>query len=110
MGEIVGEPLLDGEGIQIDTLITSQIPNATYIVELEIGTSVTGIEWGAFQYCSGLTSVSIPDSVTRIEEWAFMECSELTSMTFIGKTIEQVQAMDNYGNWGFEDTSIIHVA
>ncbi|MBQ1199581.1 MAG: leucine-rich repeat protein, partial [Bacteroidaceae bacterium] len=43
--------------------------------------SVTSIGWGAFSYCSGLTSVTIPNSVTSIGYSAFDSCSGLTSVT-----------------------------
>ena len=43
--------------------------------------SVTAIGYSAFQYCSGLTSVTIPNSVTSIEGSAFQYCSGLTSVT-----------------------------
>ena len=42
---------------------------------------MTGIGSYAFQYCSGLTSVTIPNSVTSIEYGAFWGCSGLTSVT-----------------------------
>ncbi len=34
----------------------------------------------AFNYCSELTSITIPDSVTTIGSWAFSDCSGLTSI------------------------------
>ena len=34
-----------------------------------------------FEYCSGLTSVTLPDSVTSIGDYAFSGCSGLTSIT-----------------------------
>ena len=43
--------------------------------------SVTSIGDGAFYYCSGLTSVTIPNSVTSIGDGAFSYCSGLTSIT-----------------------------
>ena len=46
------------------------------------GKPVTRIGEGAFYYCSGLTSVTIPDCVTNIGEYAFLGCSGLTSVTF----------------------------
>ena len=42
--------------------------------------SVTSIGNVAFQFCRGLTSVSIPNSVTSIGNYAFNNCSSLTSV------------------------------
>ena len=44
---------------------------------------VTSIELGAFAYCSGLTSVSIPNTITSIGEWAFPVCTVLTSIDVV---------------------------
>jgi hypothetical protein len=46
--------------------------------------SVTSIGEGAFDGCSGLTSVTVPDSVTSIGESAFQGCNGLTSVTIPG--------------------------
>ncbi len=45
------------------------------------GLPVTTISNGAFEGCTGLTSVTIPDSVTRIEYDTFYGCTGLTSVT-----------------------------
>ena len=42
--------------------------------------SVTSIGDCAFEYCSGLRSITIPDSVTSIGDYAFDGCSGLTSV------------------------------
>ncbi len=40
-----------------------------------------------FEYCSGLTSVTIPNSVTSIGEYAFVNCSGLTLITIPNSVI-----------------------
>ena len=46
-----------------------------------IPSSVTVIGYGAFAYCSGITSVTIPFSVSSIAPYAFAFCNGLTSVT-----------------------------
>ena len=57
--------------------------------------SVTSIGFGAFYYCSGLTSVTIPNSVTSIGNSAFESCTYLTLVT-IGNSVISI------GNSAFE--------
>ena len=45
-----------------------------------IPNSVTSIGGGAFEYCSGLTSITIPNSVTSIGSRAFFDCTNLTDV------------------------------
>ena len=85
------------------------------LISVTIPDKVTSIGYDAFTRCSGLTSMTIPTSVTSIGWHAFAECIGLTNVTFFGKTLEQVQNIeDGEGNkeypWGIEDTSIITVA
>ena len=51
--------------------------------------SVTTFGDKAFEFCSSLTSVTIPDSVTSIRYSAFQGCSRLTSVT-IGSSITSI--------------------
>ncbi|MDY6229309.1 MAG: leucine-rich repeat domain-containing protein, partial [Prevotella sp.] len=50
---------------------------------------VTSIGDGAFNYCTGLTSITIPNSVTSIGEAAFDYCTGLTSVT-IGNSVTSI--------------------
>ena len=42
---------------------------------------ITAIQYHGFEFCSGLTSITIPSSVTSIDDEAFWCCSGLTSVT-----------------------------
>ena len=102
----------------VGELGSTSIPNNANVTKVEIGSKVTSIGYNAFADCSELTSVTIGNGVTSIGDSAFYGCSDLTSVTipnsvtlikyvafggssimnstFVGKTAEQVQAMDNY--------------
>ena len=76
------------------------------LTSIAIPAGVTSIGYSAFSDCTGLTSITLPDSVTSIESDAFYNTSIMDS-TFINKTMEQVQAMNNY-SWGLPANGIIH--
>ncbi|MBQ0113576.1 MAG: leucine-rich repeat domain-containing protein [Bacteroidales bacterium] len=59
---------------------------------------VTSIGDGAFQFCNGITSVTIPNSVTSIGNYAFHYCSSLTSVA-MGNSIASI------GYFAFQDCS-----
>ena len=59
------------------------------LTSVTIPNSVIDIGFQAFQYCSGLTSVTIPNSVTRIGGSAFSSCTGLTSVT-IGNSVTSI--------------------
>lgn len=56
----------------------------TNLTSVTIPGSVTSIGESAFYSCTGLISVTIPDSVTSIGDYAFFLCSGLTSVTIPG--------------------------
>ena len=64
--------------------------------------SVTSIGKRTFQYCSSLTSVTIPNSVTSIGDYAFINCSSLISVT-IGNSVTSI------GNAAFADCSSLNL-
>ncbi len=71
--------------------------------------SVTSIGNSAFEYCSGLTNVTIPDSVTSIGKGAFLDCSRLTSITYKG-TIADWNNINKGAGWNgnVPTTCVIH--
>ena len=60
--------------------------------------SVTAIGSGAFDGCTGLTSVTIPNSVTAIGSCALRSCSGLTSVTI-------PSSVTSIGSWAFSGCS-----
>ena len=46
-----------------------------------IPNTITSIGDGAFNGCTGLTSITIPESVTSIGDYSFKDCTGLTSVT-----------------------------
>lgn len=64
----------------------------TGLDSITIPDSVTSIGQCAFQNCTGLTSINIPDSVTSIGESAFYGCSGLTSINIP----DSVTSIDGY--------------
>ena len=71
--------------------------------------SVTSIGNGAFNYCSGLTSVTIPNSVTSIGYDAFSHCSGLTSVT-IPNSVTSIGTQAFYGCTSLTSVNISDLA
>ena len=71
--------------------------------------SVTSIGEWAFQYCSGLTSITIPNSVTSIGEQVFRYCSGLTSVT-IGSGVTSIGERAFYGCSGLTKVIVKDIA
>ena len=63
----------------------------TGLTSVDIPDSVTSIGYCAFKGCTGLTSITIPDSVTKIDFGAFEGCTGLKEATVpIGLDITDV--------------------
>ena len=61
----------------------------TGLTSITIGNGVTSIGSWAFRDCTGLTSITIGNGVTSIGESAFLDCSSLTSIT-IGNSVTRI--------------------
>ena len=70
-----------------------------------IPTSVTSIGAGAFQGCTGLSSVSIPDSVTIVGDNAFTGCTGLTNVN-IGDGVTSIGGEAFSGCTGLTSVSV----
>ena len=69
------------------------------------GCPVTTILGRAFEYCLGLTSVTIPEGVTHIGSSAFYGCSGLTSVT-IPSSVTSIGAHAFYACFGLTSVTI----
>ena len=69
----------------------------TSLTSITIPNSVTSIGVCAFEYCTSLTSITIPNSVTSIWNSAFNTCTSLTSIT-IPNSVTRI------GNYAFKGT------
>lgn len=50
------------------------------LVKIQLGDCLTEVNTGAFTYCSGLTSLTIPENITSIGAYAFAGGTNLTSI------------------------------
>lgn len=81
---------------------------STYIDSCDIHTDTKIISGAAFQYCSQLTSISIPTGVTFIGCEAFSACDTLTSIAYEGTTAQWGDiAVDTYWNYRTPATEVI---
>ena len=63
---------------------------------LEIPSTLKYIYSEAFQYCSGITSVTLPISIQSIGRWAFRECDRLKNITSLATTAPRIQSNTFY--------------
>jgi hypothetical protein len=72
--------------------------DCTGLTSLTLPNTITNIGYGAFQDCSSLNSITIPNSVTSIGKWAFYRCTSLTSVII-------PNSVTNIGKEAFRDCS-----
>jgi len=75
------------------------------LTSIVIPNNVTSIGVSAFSGCSGLASVAIPNSVTSIGGGAFYRCSGLTSIT-ISNSVTNIEEGTFYGCSGLTSVTI----
>ena len=78
------------------THIAGAFDNCTGLTSISIPSSVTSIGISAFYGCTGLTSITIPSSVTSIGSYAFDGCTGLTSITI-------PSSVTSIGSYAFDD-------
>ena len=69
--------------------------NCAQLTNVVIEEGVTSIGARAFRG-SSVAKVTIPKSVTNIDEHAFEDCLFIESVTFVGRTISEVQNLSNF--------------
>ena len=89
LGKATGEDGKDADSIKItqdENYVYFELADGTVITISKTGQSadpnIIQFDYGAFSYCTALTSIEIPASVETIEASAFMNCSSLTTITF----------------------------
>jgi hypothetical protein len=83
------------EGKPVTAIAASGFYYYEEMTRISIPSSITNIDYYAFEGCIGLTGVTIPDSVTSIGERAFYGCRGLTSITI-------PNGVTSIGNYAFD--------
>ena len=94
---------VSGGEVTITDCSTSASGSLTIPSQID-GYPVTSIGSLAFQYCSGLTTITIPDSVTSIGSYAFEGCKGLTSIT-IPDSVTSIGSSAFEGTGYYNDSS-----
>ena len=88
-------------GNSVNSIVSGAFQHCTGLTSLTIPNSVENIGSYAFYNCTGLTTVTIPNSVKIVEEEAFKDCAALTSI-FIDGDADYSNAMLNFTKDGIK--------
>ena len=69
------------EGLPVDSIGYGAFYFCSSLTSITIPEGVTSIRDNAFSFCNSLTSIIIPQGVTIIGDHAFYDCGSLTSIT-----------------------------
>ena len=86
------------DGVKITSIGSGAFDLCSGLTSVTIPDGVISIGACAFYYCSGLTSITIPDGVISIGDYAFDKCSGLTSITI-------PDSVTSIGSFAFSDCS-----
>jgi hypothetical protein len=76
--------------------------NCSGLTSVSLHNSVTFIGDHAFESCTGLTSFIIPNSVTYIGNYAYYKCTGLTSVTITATVITLPNTVTTIGDYAFD--------
>lgn len=82
--------------------------NYSELKHITVLDGVSTLDNGAFCNNPKLESVVLPASINDMYIGVFEGCNSLTSVVFEGKTLDEVQSMNEYP-WGINNTGIISV-
>jgi len=72
---------------------------------VRLGSSITTLGQGAFQYCHGLEYITIPSTVTSLTSSCFINCS-IAKAIIVPSGVSSIPNYTFYGCWGIEKVSI----
>ena len=92
----------------VTSIADGAFESCTGLTSVSLPISVISIGDHAFESCTGFTSFSIPNSVTYIGNYAFYKCSGLTSVTITASVITSPNSITTIGDYAFDKcTSLI---
>ena len=91
--------------LQKNTTLNENRIYANCVKRVRIGNNMASIGYGAFDFCSAMTSITIPSSITTLGTEAFYGCPSLVSITF-PSGITTIGSNMFYASYGMKTISI----